>query len=127
MKTLEEQVARKCIHFNGVMNDTCKHGIKYSDVRVGKPYKFPCLQQGGECSCAEFLTKEQISERVAEINNDGDKAATAYLAIKEHVNKTNIKAGSIKCQCGGDLNYVVANINGHVWAKCKSCGISFNE
>jgi hypothetical protein len=52
MKSLHEQIANKCIHFNGIMEKTCKAGICYSDVREEPgegPYKFPCLKQGGEC------------------------------------------------------------------------------
>lgn len=130
MKTLEEQIACKCIHFNGVMEKVCKAGINYSDVRVddGKgPYKFPCLKQGGECSSARWWNADQVKKRVAEIEYEGDKVTGALIAIKDHVEKTQIKAGAIECPCGGELNYVVANINGHVWAKCKSCGLSFNE
>lgn len=130
MKTLEEQIACKCIHFNGVMEKVCKAGVSYSDVRVkddNGPYKFPCLKQGGECHSARWWNAEQVKKRVAEIELNGLKVTEAVAAIKDHVEKTKIKAGAIKCQCGGDLNYVVANINGHVWGNCKSCGISFNE
>lgn len=126
-KTLHEQIACKCIHFNGVMNDSCKAGINYSDVRVGKPYKFPCLQQGGECATAKFPTEEEIKTRIEEIEGSSTKAILAYSDIKSHYDKTKIKAGQIPCRCGGALNYVVASINGHVCANCKSCGLSFNE
>lgn len=126
-KTLYEQIACKCIHFNGVMNKECKAGINYADVRIDKPYKFPCLQQGGECIKAEFPTEEQITVMLQSIEDGGIKAIRAIADIKEHVEKTKIKSGQIKCRCGGQLNYVVANLNGHVWANCKSCGFAFNE
>jgi hypothetical protein len=126
-KTLYEQIACKCLHFNGVMNKSCNIGINYADVRVDKPYKFPCLQQGGECAKAEFPTEEQITKKLQAIEDSGLKAIRAIADIKEHVEKVKIKAGQIKCRCGGDLNYVVANINGDIWANCRSCGLSFNE
>jgi hypothetical protein len=109
------------------MNKECEAGINYADVRIDKPYKFPCLQQGGECAKAEFLTEEQIAKELQAIENGGIKAIRAISDIKEHVEKTKIKAGQIPCRCGGQLNYVVANINGHVWGTCKSCGLAFNE
>lgn len=126
-KSLHDQIACKCIHFNGVMNKECLAGVSYSDVRIEKPYKFPCLQQGGVCQKVEFPTKEQVQAQLQSIEEGGMKAIQAFADIKGHVEKTKIKAGQIKCRCGGQLNYVVANINGHVWANCKSCGLSFNE
>lgn len=126
-KTLHEQIACKCIHFNGVMNKSCKAGINYEDVRIDRPYKFPCLQQGGACLKAQFPTEEKITAKLQSIENGGIKAIRARADIKEHVEKTKIKAGQIPCRCGGQLNYVIANINGHIWASCKSCGLSFNE
>lgn len=130
MLPLEEQIARKCIHFNGIMNDECNAGIKYKDVRVDDsdgPYKFPCLKQGGECSCAKFRTDEEVKAKVSEIENSGFKVAIAISKIKDHIERTKKQSGKIQCQCGGDLHYTVAQINGHVWAKCNSCGMTFNE
>ena len=125
--SLQDQIARKCIHFNGVMEKICKAGISYADVRIDKPYKFPCLQQGGECSHAQFLTDDQVKERLIEMENDSVKALVAYTSVKEHYIKTKEQSGKVACQCGGELHYAVASINGHIWAKCKSCGISFVE
>lgn len=125
--SLHEQLARKCIHFNGVMNDTCTAGIKYADVRVGKPYKFPCLKQGGECKCAEFLTDDQAKQKAAEIKQHDVKALTAFLSVKAHFEKTKDQSGTVPCQCGGKLHYAVASLNGHIRAKCDSCGISLME
>jgi len=34
VRTLQEQIAGKCVHFTGLMNDTCKAGVKYSDVQL---------------------------------------------------------------------------------------------
>lgn len=130
MLTLEEQIARKCIHFNGVMENICKAGIKYKDVREEPehgPYNFPCLKQGGQCPKAQFPTDEQVKERVEEIEDSGAKALIAMVSVKEHYAKTKEQSGKIPCQCGGELHYVVASLNGHVHAKCNSCGISFNE
>ena len=55
------------------------------------------------------------------------KAIVALIAIKDHVWKTKQESGKIPCQCGGELHFSVAKINGHVRANCPSCGISFME
>lgn len=129
MLSLEEQIARMCIHFNGIMERVCKAGITYADVRVeGEgPYKFPCLKQGGECSKAQFRTVEEVNAKVSEIENSGIRVIVAANNIKDHIERTKKQSGKIQCQCGGNLHYTVAQINGHVWAKCDSCDISFNE
>lgn len=125
--SLHDQVARKCIHFNGVMNKTCKAGINYADVRIDKPYKFPCLQQGGQCPHAEFRTEAQVKEFIDKMEDDSVKALVAYATVKDHYAKTKEQSGNVPCQCGGELHYTIASLNGHIWAKCNSCGISFNE
>lgn len=129
MKTLKEQIENKCIHFNGIMEKVCKAKIAYADVRVegDGPYKFPCLKQGGECAQAKFRTDEEVDARVRLIEESGTKAMIAVAAIKEHCAKTKEQTGKVPCQCGGELHYAVASVNGHVWAKCDSCTISFNE
>ena len=128
--TLGEQIARECIHFNGVMNKECKAGIKYSDVRAEPdkgPYLFPCLKQGGECQAAKFRSDEEVEQELKEIEEISAKALTAMVMVKSHYASTKEPSGKIKCDCGGDLHYTVAQINGHVWAKCGSCGLTFNE
>lgn len=129
MKTLKEQIENKCIHFNGVMEKVCKAGITYADVRVEGDglYKFPCLKQGGECSCAKFRTPEEVEVYVKLIEEEGVKVMVAMATIKDHVAKSKEQTGEVPCECGGQLHYTVTSINGHVWAKCNSCGISFNE
>jgi hypothetical protein len=112
------------------MSKVCKAGIKYADVRVDNivgPYSFPCLKQGGECSCAQFRTDEEVKAKVAEIDGECVKALVAMASVKSHIGETNEQTGKVLCQCGGYLHYAVAQINGHVWAKCDSCSIAFNE
>ena len=127
MRSLEDQIASNCKHFNGIMNDCCKIGIKYSDVRVGKPYQFPCIKTGGSCESSEFPNSEEVRKQLSEISEVQEKVLTAYLKIKEHYKVTKVGQGKLPCDCGGQLNYTVAAINGHIWAKCKDCGIYFNE
>lgn len=127
MLTLEQQIARKCIHFNGVINRTCDAGVNYADVRFDKPYQFPCLKQGGECSKSWFRTQQEVKARVEEIEGSGTKALVAMIAIKDHIKKTKEQSGKIPCQCGGELHFAIASVNKHIRAMCKSCGINFTE
>lgn len=127
MKSMEEQIINKCIHFNGVMNKCCKAGVNYADVRIDKPYKFPCLNQGGECELRIFPTPEELQEEIVETQAHVIKSLAAYAKIKEHFNKTKAYAGTVSCECGGSLRYTCATVNGHIWARCDTCGISFNE
>ncbi|MES2428270.1 MAG: hypothetical protein V4560_14920 [Bacteroidota bacterium] len=127
MKSIEEQISNKCVHFNGVMNTCCEIGIKYSDVRIGKPYQFPCLKTGGECLSSKFPTEEQVKEIIAEITDKSNKTLVACLNIKGYYNKTKYNPGQIPCDCGGELKYIVAESNGHIRAKCDACGIYFME
>ncbi len=127
--TLKEQIANKCIHFTGVMNDTCNAGIKYADVRTNdRPYKFPCLCQGGECASRQLLTEEEVEQEVKEILGIGTHGLIASLAVKAHYEKTKQDHGKIKCPCdqNGELAYAVAS-NGHIRVHCSTCKLSLME
>lgn len=129
MKTLEEQIACKCIHFNGIMSKECKAGISYASVRIegDGPYKFPCLKQGGECPSAKFLTDSEVKKKVEDIESHGLRTIAAMIAIKDYVSNTKVTFGKIPCECGGELHFTVAQLNGHVHAKCNSCTVAFME
>lgn len=129
MKSLKDQIADKCIHFNGVMEKVCKAGITYADIRVegDGPYKFPCLTQGGQCSSAQFRTPEEVEAEVKSIEDSGLKVTMAIAMIKDHIAKTKEQKGKIPCECGGELLYVVSSYNGHIKAACKTCKSSFME
>lgn len=125
--SLEEQVSRKCIHFNGIMNKCCEAGINYDSVRIDRPFKFPCLKQGGECASAVFPTEEQVKKELEEMEARTTQTISAMILIQDHIQKTKDQSGTIKCVCGGKLSYAVAGSNGHIRANCKDCGISFME
>ncbi len=127
MKSLKEQIADRCIHFNGIMNKTCDAGIYYADVRVDRPYKFPCLKQGGECDKCEFLTPEQVDKEIAEINDTSTKALSVYVKIRDDVADKKELSGQIKCECGGIVKYSIASSNQHIRAGCTKCELSIIE
>lgn len=56
-----------CKHYSGLMNDTCKVGVRYKDVKdlVDRPLGYPCFKDKGcteLCSQAVFRTPEEIAE-----------------------------------------------------------------
>lgn len=109
------------------MNEACKADVKYADVRFDKPYKFPCLKQGGECPQAKFRTAEEVDDYIIKMQERESRVIGALVTVKEHFSKTGERSGKIPCKCGGELQFTVAELNNHVWARCGSCGISFNE
>jgi hypothetical protein len=125
MKSLKEQIAGKCRHFNGIMNETCKAGIAYEDIRSDdKPFRFPCIDRDfHNCSSASFLTDEEVEEEIKEINTSTAKVIGVLMVIK----KDNSNNGTVPCACGGTVHYVRAQLNGHVHAKCDTCDLSFME
>lgn len=127
MKSVKDQILDRCIFFNGIMNDQCNAKVKYSDVRVGKPYKFPCLKQGGVCEISKFPTLEDAEKEVKEIKEMTEIGSSMYSLVKQHYNNTKELFGIIKCECGGDLKYSISQVNYHIWANCNKCGISLKE
>ena len=128
MKTLEDRIAGKCIHFNGISNKCCDAGIRYDSVRdtSDRPYKLPCLKNnpmgGGSCEKVQFLTPDQVKEKAEEILSH---AAMGLVAL-DRIIKDGKQSGSVECpSCNGKLNYVKAG-NGHIHAGCK-CGVRLTE
>lgn len=127
LEQITRSLTNKCIHFNGLMNDCCKAGVNYDTVRVEKPFGLPCMKTGGTCGKIEFMSIEQAQVQAKELLGAELKVVEAYIKVKAHYLKTNEESGSLRCDCGGLLQYIVARGNKHIWCRCKSCGISFNE
>lgn len=126
---LRKQMENKCIHFTGLFGNTeCKAGMVYAEVRDDsvRPYLFPCLNQGGECSKCQFPTEEEIQEHIKDVVVMGSRAMLGLAKIKEQLSGTGA-TGMVDCECGGIIRYAVAGSNGHIRGKCTRCEISFNE
>ena len=85
MKSLEEQTGEWCRHFTGLMDEACRAGIAYRTVRDEStaPYRFPCLRGDGvaaRCPHVSYLTPEEVTARVAEINAALEKFVTNLAA-----------------------------------------------
>ena len=58
-----------CKHYNGLMNDTCRVGVVYKDVKCPseEPLSYPCFKDRGctdLCSQAAFRTPEEVAEEM---------------------------------------------------------------
>lgn len=134
MKSLSEQLANRCRHFNGITNDTCDAGVRYETVRVpradGMGYGLPCLKDHSEgCSCEKqsFPTAEEINAEITEFNQSRDRITTARKAIVDRLGgpwKKGMETvrGSMPCPVckAGALFYSRAGINGHIHARCST-------
>lgn len=131
-RTLREQL-RKCKHFNGLMNRTCKAGVRYDDVRREpepgeKGVQLPCLGNPG-CLCdkLEMRTEAEIDERIAEIEKVTDGTMRARAAIVASIGPWEGKGnvGVVDCPVCGKakaLHFSRAALNGHIHAGCKTKG-----
>ena len=131
MRSLYQQISEKCIHFNGVQNDCCKAGIKYTDLAGSD---FPCfrgdalksLRKGelpSHCDKTEFPTEEYIQNEIAEHDKAFKKVDEGLKAVahirKEHNGKN--WSGVIECPiCKGKLHVSHASLNNHVHAQCET-------
>lgn len=116
-----KEIIEKCnLNYGSFIDD-------YADVRVGKPYQFPCLKQAGDCSKFAQLTSEEVEQEIRDIEAVGSEMLSAYVKVREHFTATKEHAGKLPCECGGVLHYSVAKGNGHIWAKCDTCTVSFME
>ena len=128
MKTLEEQIANRCIYFTSIADSKCMKGIEYDEVkdRTAKPYKFPCLRQstlhGGECLDSKFPTKEEVKHHVAEIQEMSKHSLNIFKLIRDYFMKAGNREGAVQCpKCKGDLNFNVSKFNDHIQIKCSNC------
>lgn len=127
--TLREQIENKCVHFNGMMNDTCKAGVDYDSVKVarepGKGWDLPCFKDRKPCSITcdkqQFPTAEYVQARLDEIEQSSIRTFGAIAAIQKHANGKRGVAAVIECPaCKGDLHYSIAGVNGHIHARCST-------
>lgn len=137
MKSIEEQIGGKCIHFNGIMNEACKCGINYKQTFGERPVlKMPCVKDRMQhltdeiipCDKLEFPTMEEVTRQIDHQNKHLKLVLSGLASVKQHIKNTGEKRGTIKCPNGDhELHYTQAEINGHVWMACKTCDIKMME
>lgn len=137
MKTIEEQIGGRCIHFNGIMNEACKCGVNYKNTFGERPVlRMPCVkdrmphlkEEVIACDKMQFPTPEEIKDKVEKGNAHLLKTLAAISAAKKHHKEAKTSKATIKCPNGEhELTYVVAPSNGHFWLACNECEISMME
>lgn len=150
-KSHAEQLADKCVHFNGVMNDRCRAGVAYVDVRADSPepirYRhangiasspetvytmrssLPCHVSsnlcGATCDKQQLPTPEEVAAKVGAHQRDIEGLFTARAAIVKRIAANGKSDGVMDCPvCGKllSLHYSQASSNGHIHARCESAG-----
>jgi hypothetical protein len=133
MRTPEERRARRlntCKSFNGMMNDRCKAGVLYADVRfsrgAGLGYALPCFNDEGcvECEHRQLRTAEDLQREEEESAASSARIVAARAAIVEYTAGRRGVSGRIACpNCeGGVLGFSVARSNGHIHGTCSTKG-----
>jgi len=145
MKTLAEQIARVCTHYNGLcgpgMRDdektrACDAGVVYLTVKSTDPGRkgfdrYPCFREGEGVPCEKrhFPTPEEVAAEVAESNASFERlksglAAAGQDAKAKGFGKGKGGTGSIPCPVckTGTLHYSVAGYNGHMHGRCSTGG-----
>lgn len=129
MKSLEEQVAGKCVHFTGLMDKQCAAGVEYNSFGQRKLGVIPCLKGGtAQCDKCQFPSDADVQARLKEIKDGSTKALKLMVAAREHYGKTKEQKGKFTCPHGDhQAVYVRASTNGHFWISCGTCKINLNE
>lgn len=63
-KPLYLQLMQRCVHFNGLINDSCRAGVVYADLKdeAVRPYGYPCFRDrpcSTVCDRAQFMTEAE--------------------------------------------------------------------
>jgi hypothetical protein len=122
MKSSHDQIADRCIHFNGIMNDVCRAGVIYPNTK-----NLQCIRNGdnwkSSCSKCEMPDEEYIDSIESEIN----KSIERMEKIDPLVNRIKTKykgkdwTGIEICPiCGGKLHMSHVAYNGHTAGKCET-------
>jgi len=72
-RTAAEQIRNWCIHFTGLMNDTCKAGVEYKSVKLEHRapdglHAYPCFRDHDthNCPLQQFMSVEEAEAVAAE-------------------------------------------------------------
>lgn len=131
MRSLTEQIARKCVHFSGISEKQCKVGVAYETVRdsTTSPYNFACFKENVYIPCEQrcFPTDKAVAAEVAAIEEHSTRTIKAMFAARQDADVKGFGKGSggfgeINCPCciGGTLRYSVAAYNGHMHGQCTT-------
>jgi hypothetical protein len=110
------------------MNDTCRAGVNYDEVRK-QGQDLPCFKDrtsDSSCDKCSWHTDEEVAAQVKAHEEHTKVMFVVIPALKEDAKKKGFKKGnggasSITCpNCGGTVSYRVSGYNGHMHAMCSS-------
>ncbi len=113
-----------CIHFNGIMNPTCRAGLAYP-----KGQALPCIAPFSpnimqpSCPKYEATSPEKVMAREKEWEEISAKTNRARQAIVDATKGERMRSGHITCPIcmDGQLGFRVHS-NGHIHAACATKG-----
>lgn len=126
-----------CKHYSGTVNATCRAGVTYAAVEIGRgtpQLSLPCFKDqnplGATCDKCVFRTPEEVAAMKAEQAKRFADLGAARAAIVADCGGpwkrgTPGSAGVIDCpvcKAAKSLAYSRAGYNGHVHAACKTAG-----
>lgn len=139
-----EQLADRCVHFNGIMHDRCEAGVDYHSVRLEHaPIAYrregearytqtqtasrPCHDSmnlgGAACEKRCAPTPESVAAEVEASQREFGFTMEAMKRVIDATNNARGDSGSVECpKCGKPLRYSVAGSNGHIHGRCTTEG-----
>ena len=133
MKSLEEQIRRRCVHFTGLMTSkSCSAGVAYLTVHnkeLPGTRGYPCFRENESVPCQHrrFPTDEEATTEANERREQSKKTTAAMTVAMEDAKSRGLGVGKggkghIACPvCStGRLFYSVAALNGHLWGQCST-------
>jgi hypothetical protein len=118
--------ATGCKHFTGSINKTCKAGVEYRQLSPGPGCltRIPCLPESpyrsepmATCGRFELYTAAEVEQL------DADSASRTHFTLKlfQEIKAIGLMLGKVVCpKCSGWVHFKVAQLNGHVWARCET-------
>lgn len=137
-KIHESRVQREmntCQHFNGILNDVCRAGVRYWDLvpdGLGCALKLPCLMadqrpDAAACDKRHLPTREEAEREVEASERACRDVMVAMDAAHNHAHAAGLgeaNGGNGKLPCPvckvGEIHYSVASYNGHMHARCST-------
>jgi len=129
---------KSCVHFNGIQHDKCGAGINIREMVAGPDFgwaaRIPCIitalsKEKAVCPSISLPTREEAEKEYDNEEVSFDRHMKAFRAAHDDAKAKGFKIGnggmgSIPCpmECGGQLRYSVARVNGHMHAACSTKG-----
>jgi hypothetical protein len=124
MRSLREQVADTCVHFNGAyLNAVCKAGVEYVKPFMPLPCHKSTPDPSFTCDHRLLPTEVEVQAQVDAWNRTEQRMTLVNQLVTEvrRAHGSEDWAGEVACPvCHGTLHLTHAKFNGHVWCSCDT-------